>query len=245
MLSIQITTPSRGSIDHEHLECVDEFIKLAREPNAAFKLSVSRMYGCSLIDHARSRLATNFCTGDRDVLLWIDDDMVFDPHEAIRICQEALERQAIVGAVCSTKKPMGNLTAKFGEEIAELGFFKKGGIYPALTVGCGLTAVHRSVFEELIKKGVCPPCNDAKNDPLYPFYLSMIDADNVWWGEDTSFCLRAKSIGVQTFVDTRARVGHKGSYVYHVEDTASAVQLHGALVSKLVSPDLPRTGGAG
>jgi hypothetical protein len=238
-MKIQLSTPTRGQLDHEHLECVDELIGLARHPEADFRMTIVRMFGCSLLDHARSRMATNFLESDADVLLWVDDDMVFDANECLRLCREAFERRTIVGAVCSTRGVMGKLTAKFGPEVTKLGFFSEGGIHEAISIGCGLTAVHREVFEKLADSGSVPRCNTAgegNTNSIFPFYMTLVE-DGLWWGEDTSFCIRARREGFSVLVDTRARVGHKGSYVYHVEDTSSAIKLYRGLTANIVQPE--------
>lgn len=237
-MRIQVTTPTRGQLDHEFLESVDKLIYKARAPGATFQMDVVRMYGCSLIDHARSRLATSFLESDADVLVWIDDDMVFDADECLAICREALERKAIVGAVCSTRGVLGKITAKFGEDVEKIGFYSQGQIYECVSIGCGLTAVHRSVFEKLRDSGEVPICNtagDGSTSPIIPFYMTICE-EGVWWGEDTSFCVRARRQGVPVFVDTRARVGHKGSYVYHIEDTQQAVTLFGGMRATIKQP---------
>lgn len=238
-MKIQLSTPTRGQIDHEHLESVDALCELARKPGADFQLSIVRMFGCSLLDHARSRIATNFLESDADVLLWIDDDMVFDAEECLQICREAFERKTIVGAVCSTRGVLGKITAKFGPEVKQLGFFARGGVHEAISIGCGLTAVHRAVFEHLVDSPDLPKCSTAGEgavDYIYPFYMTLVE-DGLWWGEDTSFCIRARRAGFQVLVDTRARVGHKGHYVYQIEDTASSVELHQSLITNIVQPE--------
>lgn len=241
-MKIQLTTPSRGQLDHEYLQSVDEFIALCRELKGTpeeFELRIVRMYGCSLLDHARSRLASNFMVDGFDLLLWVDDDMVFDAHETLALCREALERKTIVGAVCSTRGQLGKMTAKFGDHVEKVGFFSQGDIHECISVGTGLTAVHRDVFQKLIESGEVPECNTAGNggeESIWPFYMTVVE-DGCWWGEDTSFCIRARRAGFTVFVDTRARVGHKGSYVYHIEDTASKVTLYRGMNAAIVQPN--------
>lgn len=253
-MKIYLATPSRGALDYEHLQSVQEFIDYVRAEKskapealihgdvsqanraAALEMSIHREYGGSLLDHVRSRMATDFYRGDFDVLLWIDDDMVFDAAECFALCQEAFNRQSLVGAVCSTRYPLGKITAKFDGSVEKIGFFSQGGIHECVSVGTGLTAVHRSVFERLVERGEVPECNIASgNDAVFPFYMTLID-DGHWWGEDTSFCIRARRVGFPLYVDTRARVGHKGSYVFHIEDVASSVTLHSGLTAVVTQP---------
>ncbi len=238
MVKIQLATPTRGQLDHEHLQSVDELIELARIPGADFQLNIVRMFGCSLLDHARSRIATNFLATNSDVLLWIDDDMVFDAQQCLDICREAHSRRTIVGAVCSTRGVRGKITAKFGPNVSSLGFGTQGGLHEAISVGCGLTAVSRDVLEAIVMRGDLVRCNTAgegSSEHIYPFYMTLVE-DSIWWGEDTSFCIRARRLGFPVMVDTRARVGHKGNYVYHIEDTADSIKLYKGFTTHIVQP---------
>lgn len=224
-MKIQLTTPSRGSLDHDFLKSCDELIALARTPGADFRMGICRAYGGSLLDHARSRMATDFLATDSDLLVWVDDDMVFEAESLIDMCREAMIRKSIVGAAASTKKKLGQCTVRFEPHVKKIAFGRNGQLYPVESIGCGLTAVHRSVFEALSKEPSMLGVVDGAGVPVFPFYANIIDDIGRWWGEDTSFCLRAKKIGFSTYCDTRVRVGHKGGYVYHIEDTCKSVEL--------------------
>lgn len=239
-LRILIATPSRGTFDHEHLACRDELYALARKESfdaqkegrePAFIISHEFMWGCSLLDHARSILATDFYNTDNDVMVWLDDDMLFDAQEFVRLAQEAHERKAIVGAVASTKKPLGEITARFKKETEHAVFFEDGEVMPVDTIGTGLTAVSRDVLVRIIEAEEVQCVRVPGNRRIWAFFMTLVtdfedDGAGCWWGEDTSFCLRARAAGCKVYADTRMRVGHKGSYVYQLEDTANATPLY-------------------
>jgi hypothetical protein len=71
-------------------------------------------------------------------------------------------------------------------------------------------------------------------------------ADHGWYsGEDISFFHRVKRAGHRLLIDTRPRLGHKGSYVYGLEDAQIAVPrartLELTLVRKEDAPLVPAT----
>lgn len=56
-------------------------------------------------------------------------------------------------------------------------------------------------------------------------YFSLLQRDGAYYGEDVSFCLRAKDAGVPVEMDTRVRVAHKGSYAFEIEDCSFVVPI--------------------
>jgi len=159
---------------------------------------------------------------DADVFCWIDDDMVeLDCMAAVQMCVEAKRVGGIVAAASMQRKPQGIVNCRF--EAGEIPFFEGGRLVSASSVGTGLCAVAREVFREFaqrlprLKSGHQGPAAD-----VIPFY-ECITKDGYWFGEDTSFCVRAREWGFPIYVDSRVRVGHLGDYAYHLEDSAQAV----------------------
>lgn len=232
-MHLYICTPSRGAIDHQFLTCREVLIELCRAKGH----SVSRIdtYGASLLDQARSRIATDFWEATEDqpdaVLLWLDDDMVFDAEEVLRMAEECVHQEWIVGAVSMMKKPFGDpniCPLRDGPE--QLHFFKDGKLEEIVSIGTGICAVGRRVFTKLVKIGAVPKCKQGTlGATIFPFYRTMIDDDMLWWGEDSSFCVLSRSVGCKVWADTRVRCFHKGCYLYGLEDAGSAVERVGTL----------------
>lgn len=57
---------------------------------------------------------------------------------------------------------------------------------------------------------------------VVPFF-SMLQQNNVYYGEDVSFCLRCHDAKIPVQLDTRVRVYHKGTYCYGLEDCGMVV----------------------
>jgi hypothetical protein len=83
-------------------------------------------------------------------------------------------------------------------------------------VGTGFLRVHRSVFEEMAaaaKPGgpleeMAPPAEHGDRP------MGFFGRNSRWRGEDVGFGMRAKSIGIKSYVDVGLYVGHKGEAIY-------------------------------
>ena len=230
-MHIVLMQPTGEMIDRLHLQSLDAFIKLA-QAREDIKLDIVRASGSSLLEHVRCELATRFYADtDADVLLWLDSDMTFeDPEPILQMCEDAHRFDAVIGALATTKRPKGQINARFKPYQSEVQCFTNGQLVPIDNIGTGLCAVSRTVFDRVkpsVKKAYLQ-----EGLEVYCFYRSLI-INNVWWGEDTSFCYLAREAGCPVFADTRVRVGHRGMYSYHLEDAGVSVELKDSLTIHL------------
>lgn len=184
------------------------------------KFVLSRRRGDALICRARGMEASRFfLNSDADVLLFVDDDIIFKPEDATSICQEADERKAIVGGAYVLKQPGGGqFTTKLLKENKSLPFGKSGGIHEVRLVATGFMAISRAVFTELSK--TTPLCKTQEGG-YYPFfnpYVKEIDGNMIDLSEDWAFCEKAREAGFKVYCDTRIKLGHAGRYIYDWSD---------------------------
>lgn len=180
-----------------------------------FPITVS---GDALIDRARSVVSSEFLLNtDNDVLVFIDDDMTYNPKDIERICQIAHTTKSIVGVpyvVKNEKTP--HLQAKlFKDQRIDFTGEAKG-IVQVHYVGTGIMAIAREVLEEMSK--TLPICEPQK---MWTFFMPMTkEIEGAWryLGEDWAFCERARELGVKIYLDPRVRVGHSGRYLYTLGD---------------------------
>lgn len=230
MLKITIGQPSKGSIDFRHQQALDGLIKAFEQHPDIDSFVLSRIYGCSLLEHARSAIATAAYQNDCDILLWIDDDMVFEPSQVVAMCLDADRLGAVVAAVASTKAVGGQLNTKFSPGTHTVDFFECGSLLPIETIGTGIMAVASSVLHSVAtaltdKYGAV---TDNGGMPIVPFHKTII-YQGLTWGEDTSFCLRARRAGHRIFADTRVRALHIGTHLYGLEETTRNTVRHQSL----------------
>lgn len=163
-----------------------------------FRLIVQGAEGGPLISRARNMILEKFLQTDADYLLMTDTDVVFEPRD-VRFLLEA--RKPIVGALYYGI--LGhNPTSTFPVALTyQSGLLQSLDQAPKrLTrvdaVGMGLTLIERRVVEAL----------KPDSSQNVPFAEMVINGRH--HGEDATFCIRAKEVGFDTWLQPKARVGH-------------------------------------
>lgn len=223
---ITACVPYFGGLDHEHLRAVR---KLETECNVPF----SSIHNCPYLEIARAELVRSaLLRAECEVVFFIDHDIIFDPTDVVRVAEEALERNAVVGGTYAMRKPGGQLvTGFYGPD--EITFFEGGGLKDVAWIGMGFTAIPRTVLEAI---GGSMPVLDAGFTKVKPLFSLMLE-DGCYFGEDVSFCRRVKRAGFDIYSDTRVRLYHKGNYCYSVEDAGIIVPTSQTLKAKV--PGMP------
>jgi hypothetical protein len=203
---------------HERIENLRDLIEASGHIAVMLKIS-----GCSMLTQARSFIASRAIDEKADVLLWIDDDMIFSARDAFEIALSAYKEKAVIGVMASQRKPLGRTNVRFLSDTKEESvlLFKGGVLLEVLSVGCGLLACHHQILLAMDQE---LPLIQSPFDSgtMRPYFAEIIEKDS-WFGEDVSFCIRARNSGYKIFIDTRVRIGHRGEYDYHIEDTLAAV----------------------
>ena len=203
MLRTLIAIPTMDTVPVRFL---DSMIRMER-PEGTEVVIVSN----SLIYDARNRLADRAVKDGFDRLMWLDSDMAFDADLLLRLSADLDEgREMVCGLYFTRRQPckpciyscLRNTTST-GRSIPWVIPYKG---YPRDSVfevaGCGFAAVMMTT--DLIRK----IREKFGPQPFWPM---------PGFGEDLSFCLRAKDTGAKIWCDSRIRVGHCG---YHVFDEA-------------------------
>jgi len=172
----------------------------------------------SQIDMARSYLADTGLSHGADVVVFIDDDMLFDPLDVERLASVARETHGVVGAPYSQRKMGAGVVGAIDPgESGEVIFFEGGGLCPTLgVIGMGFTAIHRHVFELL--DGLPNYAAVNSQEGIMRPYFQKIAVDGFWLKEDASFCHVARLAGASLMIDTRIRVQHLGEHPFEIED---------------------------
>lgn len=157
------------------------------------------------IHQNRNDLQREFMETDRKWLFMVDNDMVFEPEDALRLLEEADKRGP---GIYSAPYPMenGNFVCGPWSTEADKVYHPLGMVpgEPAQVgmVGTGFTLIHRDVFEQLGPDAFTPlPADDR-----FSFY-----------GEDVSFCWRAYEKGIIPWI-VPVRVGHTKSVVMYADE---------------------------
>lgn len=157
----------------------------------------------SLVYNARNELARQAIKSEADWVLWLDSDMVFEPDllkKMLKVCEE--NNIDFLTGLCFRRKPPYTPTLfdrldkmEHGASYTTImsvpeGRFKVG--------GCGFAGVLMSTDVLL---SVAARFGGRMFDPLEGF------------GEDVSFCWRARQCGYEIWCDSDIELGHIGNMV--------------------------------
>lgn len=186
-------------MDMMHSQFVMSLTGLRLDGDIKFAYAVS-----SLVYDARNSLARKAIVEGFDRVLWLDSDMEFQPDLYKRLKEDLDEGRDLVSGLYVTRK--GTIKPVIFEEC---GYKHMGGneVKPIATTyyeypkdqifeisACGFGGVLMNV--SLIKEV------EAKYG--LPF------APMLGFGEDISFCMRAKELGYKLWCDSRVKMGHIG-----------------------------------
>ncbi len=150
----------------------------------------------------RNTLHWKFLQGTDDYLLWTDSDIAWEPNDIQTLLDDDLP--FVSGLYYNVNErgelfPVVTLKGIGKDHRPDLSWVAENEKTPILEVegvGMGFVLLRRDVVETV---GV--------RKHLWPFQEIEIGDD--YYGEDVTFCLRAKREGFRPYVDLRARVGHK------------------------------------
>lgn len=201
----------------------DSLMTLAKCPNP--NMVIRCKSGDALIDRSRSIVATQFLnSNDYDQLLFIDDDILFNPVDAANLCKvTAKNHLGIAGAPYVKKQAASTHYAIKTFEDEKYVFGNEGGIQECEQVSTGFMCIEKWVLQQMVDKlgDKMPYCQHGGMD-FYPFFQPEPEKlENGQWrynSEDWAFCSRHRSLGGKVYVDTKTRLGHAGRYVFTDSD---------------------------
>lgn len=189
----------------------------------------------------RNVLARKFLETNCEWSLWVDDDMILQCGDAAWFkaasqCPQYPNTFAginTVGALISAGKTLVGGTyfarqpggrALFNDayaspeanQLAHQG--PRPDVLPTKWVATGCMLVHRSVYEDIIRKAIAPQLSpeEAKG---YGYEFGFFDQVSSGLGEDQSFCIRAEKAGHQPHIDFRVMPSHVGQASFNFFNT--------------------------
>lgn len=231
-----IAVPSYKECKSEFTQCVAHLFSLLSATRIPAKLHFHR--GDSVPDLARNMCVAEFLLSGCTHLLFLDDDLNFNPDEVLRYL--ALDLDVIGGnypkkflfwervidrALQTDWQTLPKLDAIRALQHAGLdmaGKPKPGGrrldmVVEADRLPAGFLMIQRQVFDRIVatrpsikfSTGTDMPC-----DPhLYAFFRHTLK-DGQWLGEDYHFSELCRECGVTIWLDGQAQLTHIGTYAY-------------------------------
>ena len=163
----------------------------------------------SLISKARNRCVHSFLESNADTLVFVDDDMIWEPLDMLKLIES---EHSMIG---------GTYLQKRDDELIFNKPLSEGlGVIPIKWLPGGFIKIEREVFETIKAK-----LDVTTYDGITAFYQE--EYQNGFVGEDVFICKLYTEAGGQPYLDTSISLGHIGDKVWrgdweeHVNSTAS------------------------
>lgn len=219
------------------------FAAMASNPTDE-RVILAPLWNDALIGRSRSIMCTEFLKTDADVMVIIDDDIVFEPGDFWKIVEGARETKGVYGAAYVTRSTEPHITSRSIPGTGEQVFAQTPNRRPVeyQYLATGFWAVHRDVFEAMqageyvdaYGKHRLEEVTLGGDRPFTPFFSPFVcredDGRLHYLSEDWAFSNRAAQLGVKIWVDLSIIIIHMGLYPYTVRDLKDA------------APGLPSTG---
>jgi predicted O-methyltransferase YrrM len=181
---------------------------------------VRTLRGSSMIDLARSTLASDVLAEGFEETFWIDSDTVFNPDDVDRIRSHG--KPFCVGLY--VQKGPKRFAGKFKQDTGKVRFGKDGGLVEMQYVGMGFTYVHSDVYRAIkermpLEQQSCRGGYAGRMVTAYFLPLLAPEGNGTCYlSEDYSFTHRATAAGFPPLADTTVKLGHAGRKVYTWDD---------------------------
>ena len=172
-------------------------------------------FKCPYVGYGRNVLTALFLESGFDYQLFIDADLEFEPDVVGRMILAKKD------AICVPyRKKTQDQVVKFSVEFDDplnIQIDEKGIV--ELKMGpAGLTLIHRSVYEKLIKDNPNlkikqkEVISEKANSYFYNFWDTTFGKDGTWWGEDVNFCNLIKKSGFKFYGIVDGQTTHHGYF---------------------------------
>lgn len=181
--------------------------------------------GDSYIDRAKNTIVANFLESDCTDLLMIDSDMSWNPEAVGRMLRHP---QAIVGGFFPMKNAWGTFCGHLLPDAAgnspdvskAIELWDGSCLLAAYLLPGGFLRLKRDAVERFADHYsdvvYQDPCADpSKPDRVYTAFFECMIHDHTRYGEDATFCRRAREMGADLWVDPNISFGHYGVKGFH------------------------------
>lgn len=167
------------------------------------------LYNESLITRARNNLVAAFMSTDLDVLMFIDADIEFSPHDIAKLWNLSCEGNGVVVGAYPMKRPDKPCSAWVEGRLVNLDTLS--GITKIDLAGTGFMMIRRDALELMMER--FPEAKYEDHGEKYALFDTSIE-DGVYLSEDYTFCSRYRSIGGEITLDPSIILNHIGTFTY-------------------------------
>lgn len=156
------------------------------------------------VQMGRDAIVADFLATDKQKLLWIDSDMVWQPRDVFRLLALSTKFEVVACAYpAKIDKTAFYINYAPGEHEAN-----KYGLLPVKGVGLGFTIVDRKVVQELYDRA--PKLFDELSNRDLAGIFRFDIHEGKRRSEDMAFFADVKALGYEVWLDTMTNLGHIG-----------------------------------
>ena len=197
-MKLLIGIPSYDYMHAEFVKCLKDLVIRLAHDKVNFDVMINNG---TLVYIARDKIAHKAINEGYDYVLWLDADMVFRPS----IFEELMDcgKDFITGIAHSRRPPYMSCVFKNLDDLNHMQRFDYDEYpgEPFEIAGCGFACV-------LIKTEVLKAVNT---------YFKTCFLPEAEWGEDLTFCRRARKMGYEIWADPFVQLGHIGHDIIYPE----------------------------
>ena len=190
------------TLQTQFVDCILDTMRFREDIDIRFGAS-------SLVYDTRNQFIDKAIDGDYDRVMMIDSDMHFDTQSIGYLSQDLDAGYDFVSALCFKRRPpYSPVVFKTCEmEKTEKGViipknivyadYPKDCLFECAAFGFGMVMMTVKGLKRVVER-----------------YGRMLFSPLTCFGEDLSFCIRARTAGERLFCDSRAEIGHVGQYIF-------------------------------
>lgn len=187
-------------MDMVHTNFLKSILGMRKVGEVQFQISCS-----SLIYDARNGLVKRAIEGKFDRILWLDSDMDFEPDLMERLSADMDEGREYVTALFFKRK--APIKPCIYSELAYMRNPDNGNLTP---IAVCLEDYPRDQLFEVAASGMAATMMSVDLAKRVQEKFGQPFSPQLGFGEDLSFCGRAKQVGARMWCDSRIKVGHVG-----------------------------------
>lgn len=187
-------------MDMVHTNFLKSILGMRKVGEVQFQISCS-----SLIYDARNGLVKRAIEGNFDRILWLDSDMDFDPDLMERLSADMDEGREYVSALFFKRK--APIKPCIYSELAYMRNPDNGNLTP---IAVCLEDYPQDQLFEIAASGMAATMMTVDLARRVQEKFGQPFSPQLGFGEDLSFCGRAKQVGARMWCDSRIKVGHVG-----------------------------------
>lgn len=196
-MKLLIGIPSYDYMHAEFVKCLTALVMNLCHNGVNFEVFVCNG---TLVHVARDKVACKAINEEFTHVLWLDADMIFSPSLLDDLMDN--RRDFITGIAHSRRKPYASCVFSNVDDLNSLTRYEEYPAEPFVVAACGFACV--LISTEVLR---------AVQMRYKTCFTPMMQ-----WGEDLSFCKRARECGYVIWADPAVKLGHIGHDVIWPED---------------------------